>query len=104
LLIQYFYEGLILMDRSMIDIASGGALMSKTPFATRNLINIYQFGVKGLTSHILYTLQGLKMGISDISSLSKGHLGPSKESLGSGEAIPARSIPSRIGRLYSPAA
>ncbi|RDX97561.1 hypothetical protein CR513_19648, partial [Mucuna pruriens] len=27
LLIQYFYEGLIMMDRNMIDAASGGALM-----------------------------------------------------------------------------
>ncbi|RDX90220.1 hypothetical protein CR513_27948, partial [Mucuna pruriens] len=27
LLIQYFYEGLMMMNRSMIDVASGGALM-----------------------------------------------------------------------------
>ncbi|XP_027364478.1 uncharacterized protein LOC113871585, partial [Abrus precatorius] len=38
LLIQYFYEGLHPMDRSMIDAASGGALVDKTPIATRNLI------------------------------------------------------------------
>ncbi|RDX83133.1 hypothetical protein CR513_35978, partial [Mucuna pruriens] len=31
LLIQYFYEGLMMMDRSMIDVASGGALMDKRP-------------------------------------------------------------------------
>ncbi|RDX69313.1 hypothetical protein CR513_51593, partial [Mucuna pruriens] len=31
LLIQYFYEGLMVMDRSMIDATSGGALMDKTP-------------------------------------------------------------------------
>ncbi|RDY08464.1 hypothetical protein CR513_07308, partial [Mucuna pruriens] len=30
LLIQYFYEGLMMMDRSMIDAASGGALMDKS--------------------------------------------------------------------------
>ncbi|RDX89981.1 hypothetical protein CR513_28205, partial [Mucuna pruriens] len=39
LLIQYFYEGLTMMDRSMIDVASGGALMDKTPAATRHLIS-----------------------------------------------------------------
>ncbi|KAH9680148.1 hypothetical protein KPL71_026438 [Citrus sinensis] len=38
LLIQYFYEGLLPMDRSMIDAASGGALVDKTPEAARNLI------------------------------------------------------------------
>ncbi|KAH9752794.1 hypothetical protein KPL71_014847 [Citrus sinensis] len=38
LLIQYFYEGLLPMDKSMIDVASGGALVDKTPEAARNLI------------------------------------------------------------------
>ncbi|RDX92533.1 hypothetical protein CR513_25321, partial [Mucuna pruriens] len=38
LLIQYFYERLIMMDRSMIHAASGGALMDKTPATARNLI------------------------------------------------------------------
>ncbi|RDX68920.1 hypothetical protein CR513_52033, partial [Mucuna pruriens] len=52
LLIQYFYEGLSMMDRSMIDAASGGALMDKTPVATRHLIsnmasNTQQFGIRG---------------------------------------------------------
>ncbi|RDX91886.1 hypothetical protein CR513_26061, partial [Mucuna pruriens] len=52
LLIQYFYEMLMLMDKSMIDAASGGALMDKTPIVARNLIsnmvgNTQQFGVKG---------------------------------------------------------
>ncbi|RDY00037.1 hypothetical protein CR513_16828, partial [Mucuna pruriens] len=52
LLIQYFYEGLSLMDRSMIDAASGGALMDKTPAAARHLIsnmagNTQQFGIRG---------------------------------------------------------
>ncbi|RDX97046.1 hypothetical protein CR513_20229, partial [Mucuna pruriens] len=39
LLIQYFYEGLTMMDRSMIDVASGGALMDKTPAAARHPIS-----------------------------------------------------------------
>ncbi|RDX73788.1 hypothetical protein CR513_46545, partial [Mucuna pruriens] len=38
LLIQYFYEGLMMMDQSMIDAASGGALMDKTPATARHLI------------------------------------------------------------------
>ncbi|RDX87927.1 hypothetical protein CR513_30539, partial [Mucuna pruriens] len=52
LLIQYFYKGLSMMDRSMIDVASGGALMDKTPRAARHLIsnmasNTQQFGIRG---------------------------------------------------------
>ncbi|RDX85146.1 hypothetical protein CR513_33703, partial [Mucuna pruriens] len=52
LLIQYFYEGLILIDRSMIDVASVEALMDKTPATTRHLIsnmasNTQQFGIRG---------------------------------------------------------
>ncbi|RDX64479.1 hypothetical protein CR513_56959, partial [Mucuna pruriens] len=39
LLIQYFYEGLTMMDRSMIDATSEGALMDNTPAATRHLIS-----------------------------------------------------------------
>ncbi|RDX86428.1 hypothetical protein CR513_32239, partial [Mucuna pruriens] len=40
------------MDRSMIDVASGGALMDKTPIAARHLIsnmasNTQQFGIRG---------------------------------------------------------
>ncbi|RDX98434.1 hypothetical protein CR513_18635, partial [Mucuna pruriens] len=40
------------MDRSMIDVASGGALMDKTPAAARHLIsnmasNTQQFGIRG---------------------------------------------------------
>ncbi|RDY05595.1 hypothetical protein CR513_10539, partial [Mucuna pruriens] len=52
LLIQYFYEGLLMMDRSMIDATSEGALMDKTPAAARHLIsnmasNTQQFGIRG---------------------------------------------------------
>ncbi|RDY09611.1 hypothetical protein CR513_06000, partial [Mucuna pruriens] len=52
LLIQYFYEGLLMMDRSMIDAASGGALMDKMPATARHLIsnmasNTQQFGIRG---------------------------------------------------------
>ncbi|XP_024038262.1 uncharacterized protein LOC112097310 [Citrus clementina] len=49
LLIQYFYEGLSLMDMSMIDTTSGGVLVNKTPTQARELIsnmavNAQQFG------------------------------------------------------------
>ncbi|RDX69656.1 hypothetical protein CR513_51197, partial [Mucuna pruriens] len=52
LLLQYFYERLLMMDRSMIDAASGGTLMDKTPMVARLLIlnmasNTQQFGVRG---------------------------------------------------------
>ncbi|KAJ9135975.1 hypothetical protein P3X46_033093 [Hevea brasiliensis] len=51
LLIQYFYEGLLPMDRNMIDAASGGALVDKTPEEVRRLIanmaaNSQQFGMR----------------------------------------------------------
>nr|GEW41336.1 hypothetical protein [Tanacetum cinerariifolium] len=50
-LIQYFYEGLSTMDRNMIDAASGGALVHKTPTIARTLIsnmaaNSQQFGTR----------------------------------------------------------
>ncbi|RDY05287.1 hypothetical protein CR513_10894, partial [Mucuna pruriens] len=34
----YFYEGLLMIDKSMIDAASGGAPMDKTPAVARHLI------------------------------------------------------------------
>ncbi|XP_052483293.1 uncharacterized protein LOC128037416 [Gossypium raimondii] len=51
LLVQYFYEGLTPQDRGMIDAASGGALVDKTPEQARNLIanmaqNTQQFGFR----------------------------------------------------------
>ncbi|XP_051115786.1 uncharacterized protein LOC127240953 [Andrographis paniculata] len=39
LLIQYFYEGLTSIDRRIIDAASGGALMNKTPREAWELLN-----------------------------------------------------------------
>ncbi|XP_052171589.1 uncharacterized protein LOC127787568, partial [Diospyros lotus] len=51
LLIQYLYEGLIPMDRYLVDAASGGALAEKTPAAAQELIskmaqNAQQFGTR----------------------------------------------------------
>lgn len=38
LLIQYFYEGLLPMDRNTMDVASGGALVDKSTTVTKILI------------------------------------------------------------------
>ncbi|XP_019178826.1 PREDICTED: uncharacterized protein LOC109173960 [Ipomoea nil] len=51
LLIQYFYEGLLPMERNMMDAASGGAIVNKTPRDARDLISIMaansqQFGCR----------------------------------------------------------
>ncbi|XP_020209334.1 uncharacterized protein LOC109794287 [Cajanus cajan] len=51
LLLQYFYQGLNIMDRSMIDAASGGALGDMTPASARGLIekmasNSQQFNMR----------------------------------------------------------
>jgi len=51
LLLQYFYEGLLLIDRSMIDAASEGVRIEKTSKEARELIlkmvaNSQQFGVR----------------------------------------------------------
>ena len=50
LLIQYFYE-LLPSDRSIVDAASGGALVNKTPAEAKELINnmaqnTQQFGTR----------------------------------------------------------
>ncbi|KAJ9552130.1 LOW QUALITY PROTEIN: hypothetical protein OSB04_016175 [Centaurea solstitialis] len=52
LLLQYFYEGLLPMERKMIDAASGGAIFNKTPTQVRALIttmaeNSQHFSVQG---------------------------------------------------------
>ncbi|RDX80300.1 hypothetical protein CR513_39165, partial [Mucuna pruriens] len=49
------HSGMMLMDKSMIDAASGEALMDKTPTIARNLIsnmagNTQQFGVRGFVT------------------------------------------------------
>ncbi|XP_027174625.1 actin-100-like [Coffea eugenioides] len=51
LLIQYFYEGLLFRDKSIIDAASGGTLVNKTPREAWELIegmteNSQQFGTR----------------------------------------------------------
>ncbi|CAN6716350.1 unnamed protein product [Malus baccata var. baccata] len=38
LLLQYFYEGLLPIERQMLDASAGGALVDKTPIAVKTLI------------------------------------------------------------------
>ncbi|XP_051150173.1 uncharacterized protein LOC127264715 [Andrographis paniculata] len=57
LLIQYFYDGLSLMGRNIIDAASGGALVNKTSAQAWDLIarmaeNTQQFGSRDVGQHI----------------------------------------------------
>ena len=40
LLIQYFYDGLLPLERRMMDAASGGAIISKTPREAQDLISV----------------------------------------------------------------
>ncbi|XP_065866656.1 uncharacterized protein [Euphorbia lathyris] len=39
-LIQYFYEGMLCMERKMVDAASGGCFLDKTPTAAKKLIRV----------------------------------------------------------------
>ncbi|KAM2122549.1 hypothetical protein ACFX1Q_020212 [Malus domestica] len=39
LLLQYFYEGLLPIERQMLDASAGGALVDKTPTAAKTLIS-----------------------------------------------------------------
>ncbi|KAM2554502.1 hypothetical protein TB2_018615 [Malus domestica] len=38
LFLQYFYEGLLPIERQMLDVSTGGALVDKTPMTTKTLI------------------------------------------------------------------
>ncbi|XP_061355838.1 uncharacterized protein LOC133300333 [Gastrolobium bilobum] len=61
LLIVYLYEGLLHMDRNLIDAASGGVLVNKTPNEAKALIsnmaaNAQQFGTRA-NSSVVYQVQ-----------------------------------------------
>ncbi|RDX72782.1 hypothetical protein CR513_47682, partial [Mucuna pruriens] len=84
LLIQCFYEGLSMMERSMIDVASEGALMDKTPTSARHLIsnmasNTQQFGIRGPTQSWMVNKIGiasnmrLEKQLSELTSLVRQH-------------------------------
>ncbi|WCJ18068.1 hypothetical protein M5689_000445 [Euphorbia peplus] len=58
-LIQYFYEGMLSMERKMVDAASGGSFIDKTPNAAKELIKSMaatsqQFGKPQETSRKAY--------------------------------------------------
>ncbi|KAK7390555.1 hypothetical protein VNO78_25864 [Psophocarpus tetragonolobus] len=74
LLIQYFYKGLLPMERNMIDVASRGALMDKTPAAARYLIsnmaeNSQQFSSRSVINSII----SMKHPVEDHSILHDHH-------------------------------
>ena len=77
LLLQYFYEGLAPMERNMIDAASGGALVDKTPDVARALIsnmaaNSQQFSIRSDTSmkvnEVTTTSPNLDQKITDLTA------------------------------------
>ncbi|XP_026458867.1 uncharacterized protein LOC113359455 [Papaver somniferum] len=85
LIIQYFYEALLLNDKTMIDATSGGALVDKTPAQERALIenmasNSQQFSTRaetlvkkvnevGEVSHIEQRMCNMKRMMEQISAV-----------------------------------
>ncbi|CAN6554926.1 unnamed protein product [Malus baccata var. baccata] len=70
LLLQYFYEGLLPLERQMLDASAGGALVDKTPMAAKVLIanralNAQQYegvGQRGPPRHQVHEMaEGMKM-------------------------------------------
>ncbi|CAN6718912.1 unnamed protein product [Malus baccata var. baccata] len=70
LLLQYFYEGLLPLERQMLDASAGGALVDKTPMAAKILIsnralNTQQYegvGQRGPPRHQVHEMaEGMKM-------------------------------------------
>ncbi|XP_050916638.1 uncharacterized protein LOC127131768 [Lathyrus oleraceus] len=64
LLIQYFYEGLLPMDRNILDVVAGGALVDKTPVAAKALIENMSLNSQQFTTRNNYTVQ--TKGVNDI--------------------------------------
>ncbi|XP_068649027.1 uncharacterized protein [Aristolochia californica] len=99
LLIQYFYEDLIPTDRSMIDTATGGALVDKTLEAVRNLIanmaaNSQQFGTRlDLPSKNVneVNISSLKQKIASLTSLVR------QMAVGNMQTVKACGICSQVG-------
>ncbi|CAN6573192.1 unnamed protein product [Malus baccata var. baccata] len=70
LLLQYFYEGLLPLERQMLDASAGGALVDKTPMAAKVLIanralNAQQYegvGQRGPPQHQVHEMaEGMKI-------------------------------------------
>ncbi|GMI90914.1 hypothetical protein HRI_002760700 [Hibiscus trionum] len=65
-LLQYLYEGMLPMDKKMVDAASGGALVNMTPTAARTLIstmaaNSQQFGSTSEPSRRVHTVSTVSL-------------------------------------------
>ncbi|CAN6712693.1 unnamed protein product [Malus baccata var. baccata] len=80
LLLQYFYEGLLPLERQMLDASAGGALVDKTPMAAKILIsnralNAQQYegvGQRGPPRHQVHevsTTSDLHSQLADLTSL-----------------------------------
>ncbi|RDX82170.1 hypothetical protein CR513_37072, partial [Mucuna pruriens] len=98
-LIQYFYEGLIMMDKSMINVARGRALIDKTPAITRNLISNMANLVKQMaTSNIKFqqnvtgTIQDLKTQMGQLAT-TMNQLQPTGSRHLPSQTIQAKAIP-----------
>ena len=72
LLIQYFYEGLLPMDRNIMDAASGGALVDKTPTDARALIENMSINSQQFTTRSNSTV--LTRGVNEIQAASEKNL------------------------------
>ena len=57
LLIQYFYKGLLPMDRNILNDVSGGALVDKTPAAAKALIENISLNSQQFTTRNNFVVQ-----------------------------------------------
>lgn len=72
LLIQYFYEGLLPMDRNIMNVASGGALVDITPTDARALIENMFINSQQLTTR--NNLVVLKKGVNEIQATAQKNI------------------------------
>ncbi|XP_050915340.1 uncharacterized protein LOC127130360 [Lathyrus oleraceus] len=71
LLIQYFYEELLPIDRNILDAASGGALADKTPVAAKALIENMLLNSQQFTTRNNYMVQTKGVNEIKVSSSNK---------------------------------
>ena len=60
LLLQYFYEGLMPMERNMINVANGGAMVAKTSEASRALISNMRLTPNSLTPILKLCIRSMR--------------------------------------------
>ncbi|XP_050915333.1 uncharacterized protein LOC127130351 [Lathyrus oleraceus] len=71
LLTQYFYEGLLPMDRNILDASSGGALVDKTPDVAKALIENMSLNSQQFTTKNNYMVQTKGVNEVQVSSSNK---------------------------------